>query len=132
MKKLFCVLLVLFVFGCATAPVTIQQLEQKTGSRVLSEEEIKNRLVEKDLTGTFTEFNNLCNLHLYEDGKAKGSSINMDSTGTWQITKTEAGLPMLVMNWNSSWGTEKGVLIEKNGRIDLVSQSGIAVYKNIR
>jgi len=56
----------------------------------------------------------------------------MDSTGTWQITKTEAGLPMLVMNWNSSWGTEKGVLIEKNGRIDLVSQSGIAVYKNIR
>ena len=132
MKKLLIALLVLFVFGCATTPVTVQQLEQKTGSSVLSEQEIKDRFVGKDLTGVFAESNNLCKLHFYEDGKAKGSSAKTDSKGTWKITKTETGLPVLVMNWTSSWGTEKGTLIEKNGRIDLVSQSGMAVYKDIK
>ncbi len=132
MKKLFYVVLVLFVFGCATSPVTIQQLEQKTGSMVLSEQEIKDRLVGKDLTGIFTEYGNTCKLHLYENGKATGSSANTDSSGTWSITKTEMDLPVLTMSWTSSWGTERGTLVERNGRIDLVSQSGMAVYTDIK
>ena len=84
------------------------------------------------MTGVFAEHGNTCKLHFYEEGKAKGSSTNTDSDGTWSIAKTELGLPLLVMKWNSSWGTEKGILIEKNGQIDLVTQSGMAVYKDIK
>jgi len=132
MKKLFYVVLVLFVFGCAASPVTTQQLEQKTGSKVLSEQEIKDRLVGKDLTGVFVEYGNMCELHLYEDGKATGSSTNTDSNGTWSITKTEMGLPVLALKWTSSWGTEKGTVVEKDGKVNLVSQGGSAVYRDIK
>ncbi len=132
MKKVALLFLALFVFGCATTPITTQQLEQKTGSKVLAEQEIKDRLVGKALTGVFAEKGNLCQLYLSEDGKAKGSSTNTDSTGTWHIKTTEVGLPVLVMAWTSSWGTEKGTVVEKDGKISLVSQSGYPVYRDIK
>ena len=131
MKRFICVLLLFVFVGCATTPVTIQQLEQKTKSSVLTEVEVRDLLVGKNLTMIFSEYGNPCTLLMTEDGSAKGSSPNTSDTGKWSFTTTEGGLPVLVLNWKGSWGIEKGTVIEKNGRLNMVSPYGINVFNDI-
>lgn len=131
MRRIFVFVVVLLVAACATTPVTIGQLEQKTSARVLSEQEVRDRLVGKDLTMVFSEYKNPCNLHMAEDGSAKGSSPNTSDTGTWSFKTTKGGLPVLVLDWRGSWGIEKGTVIEKNGRLNMVSHYGTNVFHDI-
>lgn len=131
MRGLFVFVVTLLVVACATTPVTVSQLEQKTSARVLSEQEIRDRLVGKELTAVFSEKGNTCSLHIAEDGSAKGSSSRTDESGTWSFKTTEGGLPVLVLDWRGPWGVEKGTIIEKGGKLSMVSPSGGRVYHNI-